>query len=305
MANYEIITQRRPSFREFFLQRRLIHRGDVLFFPANYSSETFSTDGRGFRHTVFGGETLSVAEILKRERYGLVLGTSRSFGIGVEGNENTIPSLLSERFGFPFANVALPQGNSRNLACLFYSFLSRAPNRPSAVVHFSGGDLTGLAYTSFADPVFGSPNPKHAPIVEKEYGGRRPPEKSVNAMLAFTALWTQFIALTCRGQKIPMVLADDSNFFEKKEPSPADVEAQLGTPFHQIETFWFEGYKAFSDRFYERRAAVAKRLGIPLAGPTRPHDLGFIDEFHLDEDGTRTMAGHLGDALEPLLKKSK
>jgi hypothetical protein len=302
MANYDIIIKRRPRFGEFVLHKRLIHRGDVLFFPPNYSSDVFSTDGRGWRHTSFDGESLSVADILKRDRYGIVLGTSRSFGIGLEGNEKTMSSLLSERFGLPFANVALPQGNSRNLSDLLYAFVTRAPKPPTAVVHFSGGDLTGLAYGSLCDPVFGSPNPKVVAIAQKERRGVPPLEKSVDAMLAFTTLWTRSIATLCRRRRIALVLVDDSTFFEKKKPSAWDVEAELGRSPRPLDQRWFENHKVLADRFYERRATIAERLKIPLAGPKRPVDIGFIDEFHYDEDGTRVMVEHIGEALEPLLK---
>jgi hypothetical protein len=303
MANYQTIMRLRPYFREFELQRRLIFRGDVLFFPPNYRSETFSTDARGFRHTSFAGEDLTVADILQRERYGLVLGGSRAFGIGIAGNENTMPSILSERFGFPFANVTLPQGNSRNLSSLLYAFVSRAPKPPAAVVHFSSGDLTGHSYSSMADPVFGSPNPKLVPIIAKERGGLPAPEHSVQPMLAFTSLWTKSIALMCRSQGVPMVLANDSSFFEKRKPSARDRECELGKPTFPADKRWFDGHKAFAGQYYERRAALAEGLGIPLAGPGASNDLGFIDEFHFDEEGTRALTDDIAGALEPLLEK--
>jgi hypothetical protein len=65
----------------------------------------FSTDAGGFRHSVFRGETFSVADITRRDRYGLVLGPSSVYGFGLAGNENTMPSRLAEHLGFPFANI--------------------------------------------------------------------------------------------------------------------------------------------------------------------------------------------------------
>lgn len=302
MANYQTIAQLRPEFREFELQRRLIYRGDVLSFPQHHRSPSFTTDGRGFRHTRFEGKDLSVADILKRERYGLVLGTSRSFGIGLAGNENTMASLLSERFGIPFGNVTLPQGNSRNLSSLLFAFLIRAPKPPAVVVHFSGGDLTGHSYSSMADPVFGSPNPKLVPMIAKERGGLPAPERTAKAMLAFTALWTRSIAILCRSQNVPLVLANDSSFFEKRKPSARDRDYELGTPSHPADKRWFDNHKAFAAQFYERREAVADRLGIPLAGPGRTNNLSFIDEFHYDEDGTRAFTAELAEAIAPLVR---
>lgn len=302
MANYQTIVRLRPSFAPFIIHEQMVHRGDTLFFPANKRGAHFTTDGRGFRHTSFGGENLSVAEITRRSRYGLVLGTSRAFGLGLSGNENTIASLLSQRFGFPFANVALPQGNSRNLSSMLFAILSRAKHPPAAVVHFSTGDFTGFSFTSVCDPIFGSPNTKLMDIYYKEHGGVPPPERSLEAMLNFTSVWTRSVASLCRGAGAPLVLAHDSSFFEKRYPSQWDIDCELGKPFVKLDKRWFAGHKAFSQRFYARREGLADRLGIALAGPGPSNQLGFIDEFHYDEDGTREMTQDLGDALEPQLK---
>ncbi len=175
MANYQNIMRLRPEVRQFIRNRRWIHRGDVVTYGRNIRCEGFSTDAAGFRHSTFQGETLSVADCLKRERYGLVLGPSSVYGFGLAGNENTMPSLLAEQFGFPFANIGLPEGNSRNLYSLLLSFVARATHRPSAVIHISGGDYTNFCYTSIADPVFGSPNLKQIEMVLKERGGRPQP----------------------------------------------------------------------------------------------------------------------------------
>jgi hypothetical protein len=174
VANYQTIVRLRPEVREFIRNRRWVHRGDVISYGANIRCDSFSTDGAGFRHCTFKGETLSVADCLKRDRYGIVLGPSNVYAFGLAGNENTMPSLLAERFGFPFANVGLPEGNSRNLFSLLAAFLARAPKPPSVVLHLSGGDFTSFCYTSIADPVFGSPNLKQIQDVLKERRGRRP-----------------------------------------------------------------------------------------------------------------------------------
>lgn len=303
MANYETIVRLRPSFSEFVLHKRLKHRGDVLGFPRNYRSDAFSTDARGFRHTSFAGESLSLTDIAKRDRYALVLGGSRSFGLGLAGNENALPSLLSERFGIPFANVALPQGNSRNLSSLLTAIIARAPKPPVAVVHYTGGDFTGFAYSSIADPVFGSPNPKQVKIVGQERGGLPPAEQSIRALLAFTSLWTRSIAITCKVSKAPLVLANDTSFFEKVKPSKRDRECELGKAFHPAEERWFANQKTFGSQFYERREALAADLGIPLAGPGARNNVGFIDEFHLDEEGTKAFAEDIAAALEPLIRR--
>jgi len=302
MQNYSEIMRVRPEYGEYLPLQRLASRGEVAFFPRNLSAPSFSTDARGFRHTAFGGKTLSVADILKHERYGVVLGTSKIFGVGLSGNEKTISSLLSERFGFPFASVALPHGTSRNLSSLLTAVLGMRTNRPAAVVHSSNGDFSAFAYASNADPVFGPPNMIQVRQMFDQTGRLPDAERSVRTMLAFTSLWTRCIVQQCRRSKIPLLLLHDSSFFEKIEPSPVELACGLGQSEFPIERQWFVNHKKFVDQFYERRERLAERLKVPLAGPGGSNNLTFIDEFHLDENGTRSIADDIAEGLEPLLK---
>jgi len=303
MANFEQILRHRPHYAEFIFTKTFRHRGEVLGFPPNYQGKSFTTDERGYRHTVFNGQTMSVAEIVRGGRYGIVLGTSRAFASGVAGNHNTIPSLLSERFGFPFANVSLPHASTRNLFSLLYPMMMRPRSRPAAVVQFTTGDLTGLCYTSHADPIFGSPNPKQLKTIEEGPTVLVEPERALEDMLSFTSLWTRAIADLCRRAGVPMVIPHDTSFFEKRHPSDREIECELGKPVYRYERRWFSNHKKFAERFHNRRAGLAERLKVPLAGPGATNDLGFIDEFHYDEDGTKAMASYIGDALEPLLNR--
>lgn len=302
MANYEAIMRLRPEVRQFVRNRRWVHRGDVISYGPNISCEHFSTDRAGFRHSVFKGETLAVRDCVQRERYGLVLGPSSVYGFGLAGNEHTMPSLLADRFGFPFANIGLPEGNSRNLFAILLSIVSRAKRRPSAVLHISGGDYTSFCYTSIADPVFGPPNLKQIPMVMKERGGRLPAaEKQIQPLLAFTSMWIRTIGELCRAAKIPLVLADDTTFFEKKKPSKIERESELGKPFKPVQERQFETHKRFVEDYHGRRKAVAEALGVPLAGPGKTNSIGFIDEFHYDRDGTRALCDDFAGAFEKLL----
>jgi hypothetical protein len=302
MANYQNIIRLRPEVRQFIRNRRWVHRGDTIFYGPNIRCDGFSTDGGGFRHSTFRGETLSVADCTHRDRYGLVLGPSSVYGFGLAGNENTMPSLLAEHFGFPFANIGLPEGNSRNLFALLLGLVARAPRPPSAVVHISGGDFTNFCYTAIADPMFGSPNLKQVGIVLEERGGRPAAERQMPALLAFTSLWIRTIADLCRGNKIPLVLADDTTFFEKARPNKIEKESELGKPFNAAQTQQFDTHKRFVADYHARRKTVAEKIAVPLAGPGITNKLGFIDEFHYDADGTRALVDDFANALEPLLK---
>ena len=50
-----------------------------------------------------------------------------------------------------------------------------------------------------------------------------------------------------------------------------------------------------------RRKIVAEKLGVPLAGPGKVNDIGFIDEFHYDRDGTRSLCDDFAKGLEKIL----
>ncbi len=302
MANYESIMRLRPEVREFVRNRRWVHRGDVLFYGPNIAAQSFSTDGGGFRHSVFRGKTLGVGDIVRQPRFGLVLGPSSVYGFGLAGNENTMPSLLGEKFGFPFANIGLPEGNSRNLFSILVAMMSRRQGRPSAVVHISGGDYTSFCYTSIADPVFGPPNLKQIPLVMKERRNRRPTaDTQIKPLLRFTSTWIRAIGQLCKSSRIPLVLADDTTFFEKTNPNQIEIESELGKPFNQGQELQFETHKRFGNDYHARRRAVADRLGVPLAGPGLHNDIGFVDEFHYDRDGTRALVEDYARALAPLL----
>jgi hypothetical protein len=301
MANYQNILRLRPEVREFIRHRRWVHRGDVVVYGPRIRCESFSTDSAGFRHSTLGGETLSLFDCLQRDRYGLVLGPSSVYGFGLAGNENTMPSVLAERFGFPFANIGLPEGNSRNLFSMLLAVIARAPRPPAAVIHISGGDFTNFCYTSIADPVFGSPNLKQIETVLKERGGRPPAAQQIAPLLAFTALWIRSIGQLCRSRGIAFVLADDTTFFEKREPSDLERQCDLGTPFNAAQKVQFATHRSFAADYFARRKAVAEGLAVPLAGPGTTNAIGFIDEFHYDRDGTRALCDDFAAALEPLL----
>lgn len=301
MADYQTIMRLRPELRQFIRNRRWVNRGEAVVYGPNIRCAAFSTDAGGFRHSTFAGRTLSVRDCLKQDRYGIVLGSSHVYGFGLAGNENTIPSLLAERFGFPFANVCMPEANSRNLHSLLAGFIAPASRQPSIVVHLSGGDFTSFCFTAIADPVFGSPNLKQMKSALEERAARPNADEEVAALFAFSALWTRSIAALCRSRAIPLVLGNDTSFFEKSEPSASDVECELGTPANPAQHRQFANHRRHYPEFCERRAALAQALGVPLAGPGMRNDFGFIDEFHYDRAGTRAFADQLASAVEGLL----
>ena len=291
----------KPGFRVFMDSRYLAHRGDVVVFRPGTHNDHYSVDSAGFRHSVFGGETLAVRDVIQRERYGVVLGSSHIFGLGTSGNQCTLPSLLGERFGFPFANVSLPEGNSRNLFSQLTALLVRAPRPPEVLLLFTGGDFTGFTATCIADPVFGPPNLLQYSHMIEERGSPPAAEDYFKPLLAYTSLWVQSIVRTCRRAGIPVMLGDDTTFFEKREPSAMDIECRLGTPANQHQKRSFAAHKPHFPAFVRHREALAQKLGVPLAGPGLSNDYTYFDEWHYDADGTRSLSEDVAPALELLL----
>lgn len=303
MANYRKIVELRPEMADFFRNRRLIgFRGDVLAYSANSRTGSFSTDAAGFRHSRFDGRDWSVADCVQGGRYGVVLGASNLFGFGIAGNENCMASLLAERFGFPFANGAMPGGNSRNLHSLLLGLITAGKRPPAVVVLSNGGDLATFCESSVADPIFGSPN--RAQLKSLSENGacqENDADRNFPRLPAFTALWTSAIASLCRARQIPFVLIHQSTFFEKRKPTPLEVECGLGEPFHPSQQRQFANHRKFDEPFYAKRKSIADALRIPLAAWGMTEDFGFIDEFHCDREGIRLMSKTVGEEVEPLL----
>jgi hypothetical protein len=152
-----------------------------------------------------------------------------------------------------------------------------------------------------ADPVFGSPNLKQVAVVIEERGGKAPAKPQIVPLLAFTTLWIRAIAGLCRDRNIPLVLGEDTTFFEKAAPSDYDSKAELGRPLHAAQERQFETHKNFVRDYHARRQAVATALGVPLTGPGFGNDIGFVDEFHYDREGTRAFCDHFAAAIEKVL----
>ena len=301
MANYQAIIRLRPEVRDFIRHRRWVHRGDVVAYGPNIACDSFSTDAAGFRHSVFNGETLSVHDCLRRPRYGLVMGPSNVYGFGLAGNANTMPSLLAEKFGFPFANIGLPEGNSRSLFGLLLAFIARAPSPPDVVVHISGGDFTSFCYTGIADPVFGPPNLLQIKTVFEERGGRPDAARHIAGLMGFSSLWVRAIANLCKANDVPLVLGSDTTFFEKPNPNAIETASGLGQPFNAAQQIQFDTHKRYVQDFSDRRIALAEQLGVTMSGPGPVNNLGFVDEFHYDADGTRSLSDDFAAGIEPLL----
>ena len=303
MANRQKIIQLRPEMADFHHHQQFGFRGDVMAYWANTRNDSMSVDESGFRHSMLGGKTYSVADCLRGERYGIVLGASNIFGTGVAGNENTMPSLLAERFGFPFANAAMPGGNSRNLQSLLVGLIAGAPKPPAIVAFSNGGDLANFCASSVADPIFGSPNRAQLKALRETMTVRPDAAVNLQRLQTFSALWMTAMATVCRAYGICLVIVHQSTFFEKSEPNAFEREAALGEASSHGEERLFANHRRYNAQFFATRKASADRLKLPLAGWGMTDQLSFLDEFHVDRDGTRVMSKAVGDQVELVLQR--
>lgn len=301
MADYQKIIQHHPVARQYMRKDMWVHRGEVVSYRPNVESEAFSTDEEGYRHSVLDGTRMSVADCIKARRYGLVLGASNVYGFGIDGNERTLPSLLAQHFGFPFGNVCLPEASSRNLFSVLNSIAARASAAPSVVLLFTGTDFSSFCYTGIADAVFGSPNLRQMKKVLEERGGTREPERNFKPLVDFTTLWTTAAADLCRRQNIPLIIGAATSFFDRANPSEVEQDCKLGVAIGPGQEQYFATFKRFISDFRAARLELIERLGVPLAGPGPGSDLGFIDEFHYDAEGTKALSGEFIVAIESVL----
>lgn len=304
MSDINKVAEHFPAVRDFRMTELIGFRGDVLSYWANLNKPSFSTDAQGFRHSMLGGKAWSVAECTQSPRYGIVLGASNLFGAGVGGNENVMASRLAERFGFPFANAAMPGGNSRNLNSLLVGLMAGAQQPPAVVVLSTGGDLANFCEAGFVDPVFGSPNHVQLKAIA-EMGIKADADSHFEKLLVFTSLWTSATATLCRARKVPLVSVHQSTFFEKKKPSAVELECKLGEPGRAGQKRLFANFRKYNPGFFAKRQELADRFGIPLAGVGLTERLSFLDEFHLDAEGIKLLSQAVGDSIEPLLEGSK
>jgi len=302
MADYRAIAKHHPEVREYIRLRKWVHRGEAAFYAPDIAGDILTTDASGYRNGVWRGERLTLADCFEADRYGLVMGASHVYGFGVPDNGHTIPSRLGAMLDMPFANIGLPEAHTRNLFAILLDIVARSPRPPAAVLLLNGGDFSGWAFSGIADPVFGPPNILQLQQVITERGGHGDPVASLPAMLSASELWTLATVQLCRARGIPLVLGNDTTFFEKAEPDGYDRDCRLGVASSPPQARQFEIHRKLFGRFCDRRQRLAERNGVPLVGPGLSNQLGFIDEFHYDASGVEALCEDFAPALEDALK---
>jgi hypothetical protein len=303
MGDYKKILEHAPHMRDFRINDMVGFRGDVLCYWPNIESASVSTDAQGFRHSNWRGKTMSVVDCLQEERYGIVLGPSTMFGSGISGNEKTIPSLLAEMLDIPFANASLPGGNSRNLYTLLIGLVAGAKSPPSVVVFSNGGDLSNFCEASQSDAIFGSPNRMQMRSMKPNEASDS--EADFSRVLAFSSIWATALKRLCQVYNAGNVMAHQSTFFEKSAATDRERDCALGEASNPIQEKVFANFRTFNAPFFEKRKEIAQGLNMPLAGDGLGDRLSFVDEFHLDEQGTKVLADSIAGQVEIALDRKR
>ena len=299
MADWRAVMQAHPVVRDYIKNRRWARRGDVVTYAANQENAAFSTDSAGFRHSVFEGQTIGIAQVLNAKRYGLVMGSSHVFGFGLPGNADTLPSQIGAALGMPMGNISFPEADTRTLHAVLTNVLATHPVKPALIVLFTGGDFTRHAFSAEADPVFGSRNVEDARAAEG-VDLLAAAAASTPRAIAFSRLWTQAVVSLARLTQVPVVLIDDVTFMEKQTPSASEQTSALGQSGAADQQRRFAHQRRFGASFFEMRRNLAAELGVPIM-PMSANDTKFIDEFHYDSGSISQTATIFAPHIKRLL----
>ena len=225
----------------------------------------FSTDEFGFRHTQFEGRDLGLADIEDYERIGLVLGSSHLFGFALAGNSETLPSQLSQIFGYPFFGIAYPEADTRTLHATLLRLLRQFAKPTRQVLLITGGDFTRYCYGETADPLFGPPMLPVDPRLRQAADA----QTQFANLLHFTSLWTEACAELAAQAGASFCIADDVTFFEKSAADPTETACELGQARGVMQEKRFSSHRRHGETFARERRLLAEAKGLKLVSYRR------------------------------------
>lgn len=275
MANYRALLRTFPAIADYFRNARWIRRGDVMAYPPNVEARHFTTDATGFRHTIHDGRAVGLAEVAGLDGFGLLLGSSHTFGFGLSGNVETLASRLSEATGLCYLNICYPEADSRTLFASLARVLRSARGRVKHVVFISGGDFTRWCFHVRADPLFGTPilpMPAAEPVpdMQEQFGN----------LLHFNFFWSRLAAQAVSAAGAGFLLGDDITFFEKSSPDEIERLGELGIVAGEGQRVRFESHRRFALTFQAERRKFAAAEKIAIAAFPDADRLLYIDEYH-------------------------
>jgi hypothetical protein len=172
-------------------------------------------------------------------RAGFVLGSSHIFGFALGSNGETLPSQLSQAFGYPVFGIAYPEADTRTLHATLLRLLRQYGKRTGIVILITGGDFTRYCYVESADPLSGPPILPIDPRLKRSADAQKAPFTLPPCGPRLAARWPSKRAS-------PFFLATTSPSSKNPLPTPPSRHASSGS-----------------------RAASCKRSGSALTAATR------------------------------------
>ncbi len=294
MANYKEIAKKHPAVTAYLRARIWARQGDLLTYRPNTQTRFFSIDSLGFRRSVFEGESFSVERSVPQDKYSVVLGSSHVFGFGLPGNEHTLSSRFAAKLGHPTLNVSFPEANTGDVCG---AALGRfKPEKLDTVVLFPGGSFTRFCYTGICSPLDGPPT-IHGRAEHRQMTGTADAPEMFENLLRYQKRSILRLARACSKQEIELAVVDEATFFEKSNPTEAEIEAKLGTSPQPQGQERFDRHRRYIGPYREQLfpALRAENIKILDVGPL--HDIDFIDEFHYDSPSVQRIVDRLYEQM--------
>lgn len=295
MPDFRQIMKSYPSVHTYLRDGLWVRRGEVVAYGPDQQRDHYSTDGSGFRHGVLEGREYGLEAAFSGSRFGLALGASQCFGFGLGGNQETLPSQLARRLGYPVVNVSFPEADLRTLFAAAVRISRAAPAAPAFILVFAGGSGSRFGYTRRCDPLFGSPDfldaASHALPVDTDAAAR-----NFDLLMQFCAFWSGELRHLAVSLAVPVTVAVEPTALEKATLSELELQNRLGTPREPGEADRFAVHRARYSQFRKGMADIAASNGVGFFSADAD-GLEFIDEMHLTAQSTEQLAQDLAPVL--------
>ena len=218
----------------------------VMFFnKPNYKSSIYNLDKHGLRYNGYGidksrlspkADSIFHTDLQKNhKKLGVVIGGSAAFGTGSSNDNNTIPSLLSEKTNTHFFNMGCSAFNGFQEIILFQNFIIQL-EKVDKIVVYSG--LNDIYLTYF--------NTKFDGLFDSHYFSQLYINEVDNATLSFKRKIAKLLFENFTNKNIDwknITVSDlKKNFFQKKDSikqKPIDRKIILRNLVKKNLKFWY------------------------------------------------------------------
>ncbi len=299
MADYKKVTEHFPSLRPYANPNLVKRHGNVLTYRPNIQSPSITTDNRGFRRTVFKGESVFVSRSGSYEEIDVVLGSSHLFGVAAESDADTIPSMLGELMDQRVLSLTMPDAIVTDLVRA--ASLAIRPATINNLYLFPGGTFGRFCSSGLCSPMDGPPSGFEYPA--EEYAARRArvdAETMFANMVRFQTTAIRQLNDFANKQGFKLIVVSERTFFEKEMPTAYELEAKLGEAANDAHKERFDRHLQYAVRYHDEVMGPLVEEGVTVIEYPDPQAIEFIDEFHPTPASNRMIAEHLAAKIAAL-----